>query len=303
MSEPLSREQEWVLLELAGELGETERAKLAVALTKDPELRRFREEAALDDQVTASLLIAAGEGERVPPMPASIRAELEAQRKQLSRRKNSEEPIPFPEATPQSKSSRMTSWLMAMAAIIVGLVVVIGPELRRGGGNQATTVATIGPAWAPRGLTAVTEPVVVWDNVPNQAYDVWILPAEGTVTDAPALFVKKGVRSPVAFDQLEPAAPGDTLQPGTEYRVLVCLADQGRLAGEAVPFTIMDQAAARVPQPATADDALTIVRRLAAVGRPGDALMVIEQLPPNERADSRIESERQILKNALEPQP
>ena len=68
--------------------------------------------------------------------------------------------------------------------MLVGLMVVIGPDLHRqwsGGGSPGASVATIPPAWAPRELTSVMEPMIVWDNAPDQdqRYDVWILPADG----------------------------------------------------------------------------------------------------------------------------
>lgn len=87
-----------------------------------------------------------------------------------------------------------------------------------------------------------TQPVIAWNSQdqPGQKYDVWILPAEGDHLTAPVLFVTKGVTSPVAFDSLKPGKgiTDTALQPGTDYRVLVCLADAGRMAGVPVPFKV-----------------------------------------------------------------
>lgn len=90
-----------------------------------------------------------------------------------------------------------------------------------------------------------TRPTVAWNSKdkPGQKYDVWILPAEGDFRDAaaaPTLFKAEGVTSPVAFDVFKPGqgVSDSALKPGTEYRVLVCLADAGRLAGVPVPFKI-----------------------------------------------------------------
>lgn len=87
-----------------------------------------------------------------------------------------------------------------------------------------------------------TRPAIAWNSKdePGQKYDVWILPAEGDHLTAPALFVAKSVTSPVSFSQLQPGAEAaaTSLQPGTDYRVLVCLADAGRTAGVPVPFKV-----------------------------------------------------------------
>jgi hypothetical protein len=87
-----------------------------------------------------------------------------------------------------------------------------------------------------------TRPTIAWNSKdkPGQKYDVWILPAEGDHLSAPALFVAKSVTSPISFSQLQPGAEaaGTSLQPGTNYQVLVCLADAGRMAGVPVPFKV-----------------------------------------------------------------
>ncbi len=91
-----------------------------------------------------------------------------------------------------------------------------------------------------------TRPVIAWNSQdkPGQKYDVWILPAEGDHLTAPVLFVTKGVTSPVSFDSLKPGkdVTSTALQPGADYRVLVCLADAGRMAGVPVRFKVKSAA-------------------------------------------------------------
>ncbi len=299
MSINLTREQEWVLLEIAGELPEAEREHLNLALERDPDLQRFQAQAIGDDALAQVIVVSTDEAAQNPPMPKAIYDRLERNRSELLERDPSLETLPFP----QPPLGRRLKWVAAMAAVLVGLLVLIGPQLGRlltPQSGSSAQVATIPPAWAPRGATAVTEPLIIWDSAPDQSYDVWILPASGDVSDVPALFIKKGVRSPLAFDQLESATPGNRLVPGEAYRVLVCLGDQGRLAGEAVAFTIMDQAGPRPPVPATVDDALTIVLRLESVGRFGEALMVLELLPPEDRNEPTVEAARRRLQAAFE---
>jgi hypothetical protein len=95
---------------------------------------------------------------------------------------------------------------------------------------------------SPGDVTTDTRPRIAWNSKdnPGQKYDVWIIPAEGDHLTASVLFVAKNVTSPVAFDQLQPGpeSPAAFLQPGADYRVLVCLADAGRLAGVPVPFRV-----------------------------------------------------------------
>lgn len=87
-----------------------------------------------------------------------------------------------------------------------------------------------------------TAPRIAWNSKdkPGQKYDVWILPGGADHLSAPALFVAKSVTSPLRFEDMQPG-PGAgpvVLQPGTEYQVLVCLADAGRMAGVPVPFRV-----------------------------------------------------------------
>lgn len=89
-----------------------------------------------------------------------------------------------------------------------------------------------------------TAPRIAWNSKdkPGQKYDVWILPGGADHLSAPALFVAKSVTSPLRFEDMQhgPGAGAGqvVLQPGTDYQVLVCLADAGRMAGVPVPFRV-----------------------------------------------------------------
>ena len=128
------------------------------------------------------------------------------------------------------------SSLLRLAAVLTffaGLTWLIMPQ------GVPTAHVTI---TSPGDETTSTQPVIAWNSQDKagQKYDVWILPAAGDHLTAPVLFVTKGVTSPVTFDSLKPGkGMADTaLQPGTDYRVLVCLADAGRMAGVPVPFRV-----------------------------------------------------------------
>lgn len=132
--------------------------------------------------------------------------------------------------------------LLRLAAILVLLGAVTWMLLPGSPGTARVVVTSPGDA-----ITS-TRPTIAWSSKdkPGQKYDVWILPAEGDHLTAPTLFVAKGVTSPVPFEQLQPgkdtAAPA--LQPGTSYRVLICLADAGRRAGVPIPFKVKPAAPA-----------------------------------------------------------
>jgi hypothetical protein len=144
----------------------------------------------------------------------------------------------------------------------------------------------------------------VWDNAAdqNQKYDVWILPAEGSQKDAPALFQAKGVRSPVAFSELQAidAAKGaKELQPGKPYRMLVCLANLGRLAGITVPFQTTAEADGGLHVPPDAAAALAKAKRLGDEGRPGDGLMVLAAMPDPQRETPEAKALEQELRELV----
>jgi hypothetical protein len=126
--------------------------------------------------------------------------------------------------------------LLRWAAILVALGVVTWLVLPRG-----TPTANVALT-SPTATISDTQPVIAWTSKdkPDQNYDVWILPAEGDYLKAPTLFIAKGVKSPVAFASMKPGKDvADTaLKAGIDYRVLICLADAGRMAGVPVSFTV-----------------------------------------------------------------
>lgn len=132
--------------------------------------------------------------------------------------------------------------LRAAAAIFVlaGLAWYFLPRLTSPSpARQSVQVARV-VITSPGDIISTTRPRIAWTSkdAPDQRYDVWILPAEGDHVTAPAMFVAKNVTSPVEFSVLEPSTgiASEDLQPGTNYRVLVCLASAGRMAGVPVPF-------------------------------------------------------------------
>lgn len=146
--------------------------------------------------------------------------------------------IPLSSAPPVRRSA-FRPWLAAAAAIVVAALATWqfwprGPA----------PIANI----SPQGEVGTVRPEIAWENAADKSYNVWILPAEGEHTTAPALFVAKGVRSPVKFANLKPgkgAAPGTTeLEPDKDYRVLICYAGTGhdpvseRLSGTPVKFRV-----------------------------------------------------------------
>jgi len=95
---------------------------------------------------------------------------------------------------------------------------------------------------SPGDEISATQPTIAWNSKdqPGQKYDVWILPAAGDHLTMPALFVGKSVTSPVSFAQLQPGKDHaeTALLANTDYRVLVCLAEAGRIAGVPIPFRV-----------------------------------------------------------------
>lgn len=93
---------------------------------------------------------------------------------------------------------------------------------------------------SPGDSIASTRPTVAWNSKDalGQLYDVWILPGNGDHLTAKALFKAEKVVSPVQFAALKPASADAELHPGGSYRVLICLASAGRMAGVPVPFSV-----------------------------------------------------------------
>jgi hypothetical protein len=95
--------------------------------------------------------------------------------------------------------------------------------------------------WFPRGDTPTPQPSIQWAALPGKSYDVWILPPEGDVLTVKALYKAEKVRPPVDFAALKPAKDSRSttgLEPGADYRLLVCYADTQRVGGVAVPFHV-----------------------------------------------------------------
>lgn len=128
------------------------------------------------------------------------------------------------------------SSLLRMAAVLALLAAVTWLFLPKSTPTARVVVTS------PGDEITDTRPTIAWNSKDKagQKYDVWILPAAGDYLTAPVLFMTKGVTSPVTFDSLKPGK-GMTdiaLQPGTDYRVLVCLADAGRMAGVPIHFKV-----------------------------------------------------------------
>ena len=131
------------------------------------------------------------------------------------------------------------SSLLRMAAVLALLAAVIWLFIP----SDTPTARVV--ITSPGDVINDNRPTIAWtsNDEPGQKYDVWILPEEGDFRDAdaaPTLFKAESVISPVAFISFKPGKGVVTtaLQPGTDYRVLVCLADAGRMAGVPVTFKV-----------------------------------------------------------------
>ena len=179
--------------------------------------------------------------QRPIPVPAQVLERLHADREaamQAARAPGgADNIIPFVAAPVRRAGFR--PWLAVAAAIAVAAVATWQMWFR-----GPAPIAT----HSPQGEIGTTQPEIAWENAADTSYNVWILPGEGDYTTAPALFVAKGVRSPVKFSDLKPgktAPPGlAELQPDKDYRVLICYANAGtdpvseRIAGTPVKFRI-----------------------------------------------------------------
>jgi hypothetical protein len=270
-----------------------------VACERDPELaaehRRLVGEVRLLDSALAS---ATPVSESVPPMPRHILRQLEDRRRALiaERRAPSDRPanVINPDRLPaadqaapivQRRRGGPLAWVAAVLILGTLGAIYFRPH------PLAPPVAGRSPRLlAPTGETSRTEPLIVWENAPDpsQLYDVWVLPPDGPFEKVPAIYEAKGVRSPVAFDRLAPPASASgvahDLQPGKDYRLLVCIAGAGRIAGTAVPFSTSPAAASKPLTAADTTDSIQQARRLLQSGHPGDAMMLLTALPETERA-------------------
>jgi hypothetical protein len=187
---------------------------------------------------------------------------------------------PAQQRTTTARQRPSTRFLLAWAAALVLIGVPLSRWLFPGG---PATLATASPALAPRGETGMTQPMLVWENAPDQDYDVWILHDGADQKEAPALFVANKVRSPVEFASLKPGPANidktSALKPATRYLALVCLAGKGRMAGVTVPFQTAPAAIGAPASPSDPATALALARQMRDAGRPGDALMILTGLP------------------------
>jgi hypothetical protein len=130
--------------------------------------------------------------------------------------------------------------LALAAALALGLVGLQFIQPKPLAGAMAKVTIT-----SPGDLISTTRPTIAWTSKdrPSQRYDVWVLPEEGDHLTVAPLLVAKDVTSPVAFEKLRPEGSGtpegeSELEAGRAYRVLVCLADGGRMSGMPIPFRV-----------------------------------------------------------------
>lgn len=130
--------------------------------------------------------------------------------------------------------------LALAAALAVGLVGLQFIQPKPPAGTMARVTIT-----SPGDLITTTRPTIAWTSKdrPSQRYDVWVLPEEGDHLTVAPLLVAEDVTSPVSFETLRPEGAEQSgkegeLETGRAYRVLVCLADGGRMAGTPVPFRV-----------------------------------------------------------------
>ena len=223
----------------------------------------------------------------VPPMPAHVLARLQAggdaawKERQDAQQRGGFTVVPKIEATTRAqptgsrqRGGSTPKWLaMAAALVVLGLVASL---LFKGGDP--------------------TQPTFAWNDAssPNQKYDVWVLPPEGDAENAPVLFVKKDVRSPVKLADMKPGPkqPQDAalkLEKDKPYRLLVCLATVGKFGGDAIPFN--PQGKVTVPAPT----APAVLKRLIDTGRTSDAQKVLKALPEAVLADPAVKELEQKM--------
>jgi hypothetical protein len=289
------------MLDALGEATPEQRAALRAACERDPELaaehRRLLGEVRLMD---AALAPAPAASEPAPPMPGRIHRQLDAERRALiaehserhveaDRRASVVVPNRLPAADePAPIVQRRRGGRLAWVATVVILGTLAAIYFRPH--PPAAPVAGRSPRLlAPTGETSRTEPLIVWENAPDpsQLYDVWVLPPEGPFEKVAAIYESKGVRSPVAFDRLAPTTSASEttrgLQPGKNYRLLVCISKAGRIAGTAVPFSTSPTANSAAPTASDTTDSIQQARHLLESSHPGDAMMVLAALPETER--------------------
>jgi len=297
MPDPLTF-SDLALLDALGEASPEQRATLRAACERDPDLaaehRRLVGETRLLD---AALAPAPGASESVPPMPERILRQLDADRRALiaehpGRHAEADRPpnVIVPDRLPASdepapvvrqRRGAPLTWVAAL--LVLGTLAAIYF-------HPASVAGKSPDMLAPTGETRRTNPLIVWVNAPNpaQLYDVWVLPLKGPFEEVAAIYETKGVRSPVAFDRFVASKPGQGsppgLEPGKSYRVLVCIAGAGRIAGTAVPFTVSPAASSEAPPASDTTDSIQQARHLMETGYAGDGMMILAALPETERA-------------------
>jgi len=300
------------MLDALGEASPEQRAALRAACERDPELaaehRRLVGEVR---RLDSALAPAPSASESAPPMPERILRQLEDRRRALigERRTESDRPanVIVPDRLPAADepapiTQRRRGWLAWVAAVLI--LGALGMLYFRPH-SPAPSVAGRSPRLlAPTGETSRTEPLIVWENAPDptQLYDVWVLPPDGPFEKVPAIYEAKEVRSPVAFDQLAPApgsgAPRD-LQPGKDYRLLVCIARAGRIAGTAAPFSTSPAATSAPLTASDTTEAIQRARHLLQSGQAGDAIMLLTALPESERALPEVQALMDEIKTRI----
>ncbi len=283
------RFEQLAALAVAGEATGPEQAELDAVLEAEPALAaEFAE--LRDTERTLRGAVASRVSD--VQMPAQALAMLEQARREALDAREVATVIPFPAAGKTRHFLRPWLALAAGLLILAGLALLFAPSR-----PSSKEIAVL----APRGVTGFTQPRFVWEARPGQRYDVWVLPAEGNHIEAPALFIAKDVQPPLDFAALQPAPalaaesrPTTRLEPGTDYRLLVCLAGAGRVAGVAVPFRTVLGATKAFPPPS-----LATARQFVAEDRPADALMVLTQLPPAERETAEAQALEKELRARL----
>ena len=279
------QKDELSLLAALGEADANQLRQIQSERTADPEFAKHHQQRCDD---IASFRKAAEQGRSAEPLPEltdQSKAELDEVRRAA-----------FAEAGEKQRNKiiRPVVWIAAMAACI-GLCLFAAKSLFTADHPPILTLA-------PTGETGTKSPLIVWENAkePDQKYDVWILPKDGSQKDAEALFVSKGVRSPLEFSRMKAARAGMELEPEKDYRILVCYAEEGRLAGTASAFSLSSDPVSGFAIPKTAAEAVLAITGHIENKRPSDALMMIEQLPEEIRQLTEVQTLKEVARKKIE---
>ena len=302
------------MLDAMGEASPSEKAELLEACKGDPQLAAEHRRLVAEMQLLDTAIGKPASGP-VPELPAEIRERLEQGRHEFVERLKfaaDEKIIPLPSdpKTLQEARSRGATvravlsapkvnwpWRLALAAALLVFAGLAAFQLFRHNTPRPAALAL-----SPTGETGLTRPTLAWENKPGQLYDVWILPPEGSAETVDPLFVKNQTVSPVRFEELNAKTNIKELEPGKDFRLLVCLNVDGkanRLAGVATPFRVASTATAAAPAPKTAEAALSVMRRLVEAGKQGDALGIFSTLPKDIQVDSEVSAYEAALREQL----